>query len=151
MQYWNKRSCRYDDDDVCRISRWCSNATTPLGGRGLDVQQAHSIMALFVEHIAISILVILAAVVEEEWPFFWTTVLNSKSSESTNARFSNKKGLRRSRTRYSLLCRTDVREYLKYCPNAPPIIKLIYPSCIMLFFSLLCLVFECLVFEIDLS
>jgi hypothetical protein len=35
----------------------------PLGGRGFDVQQAHSIMAPFVEPIAISILVILAAVV----------------------------------------------------------------------------------------
>jgi hypothetical protein len=36
---------------------------TPLGGRGFDAQQAHSIMAPFVEPIAISILVILAGVV----------------------------------------------------------------------------------------
>jgi len=35
----------------------------PLGGRGFDAQQAHSIMAPFVEPIAVSILVILAAVV----------------------------------------------------------------------------------------
>jgi hypothetical protein len=36
---------------------------TPLGGRGFDAQQAHSIMAPFAEPIAISILVILVGVV----------------------------------------------------------------------------------------
>ena len=30
-EYWNKRSLQvHDDDDVCRISRRCCNATTPL-------------------------------------------------------------------------------------------------------------------------
>ena len=61
-EYWNKCSCRYDMM-YAGYQGGVPECYHPLGGRGFDAQQAHSIMAPFVESIAVSILLILAAVV----------------------------------------------------------------------------------------
>ena len=69
-----------------RISKaGAATLPTPLGGRGFDAEQAHSIMAPFVEPIAISILVILAGVVIGGVAFLLSAVAQQQAWSSVES------------------------------------------------------------------